>query len=91
MMIPAPSVTQSIHAKLAAALDPSALEVIDESHQHAGHGGWREGQTTHVRIRITSAAFAGETRLGMHRRVNALLADEIAAGLHALAIEAKAG
>jgi BolA family transcriptional regulator, general stress-responsive regulator len=91
MTTASPALTQSIHAKLAAALAPSALEVIDESHQHAGHGGWREGQTTHIRIRITSATFAGESRLAMHRRVNALLADEIAAGLHALAIEAKAG
>jgi BolA family transcriptional regulator, general stress-responsive regulator len=91
MMTPAPSLTHSIYGKLAAALAPSALEVINESHLHAGHGGWREGQTTHVRIRITSAAFAGESRIAMHRRVNALLADEIAAGLHALAIEAQSG
>ena len=90
MAIESYSLTETIQLKLAKALAPTALEVIDESHQHAGHGGWREGQTTHVRIRITSAAFAGESRLGMHRRVNALLADEIAAGLHALAIEAKA-
>jgi BolA family transcriptional regulator, general stress-responsive regulator len=83
------SVTETISAKLAAAFKPSQLEVLDESHQHAGHGGWREGETTHVRIRITSAAFAGKTRVSIHREINTLMADEIAAGLHALAIEAK--
>jgi BolA family transcriptional regulator, general stress-responsive regulator len=82
---------ESITAALKAALAPTTLEVIDESDQHAGHGGWREGQTTHVRVRITSAAFAGKSRVEVHRMVNGLLAGEFAAGLHALAIEAKAG
>jgi BolA family transcriptional regulator, general stress-responsive regulator len=82
---------ESITAKLTAALAPAALEVMDESDQHAGHGGWREGETTHVRVRITSAAFAGKSRVEVHRMVNALLAGEFAAGLHALAIEARAG
>jgi BolA family transcriptional regulator, general stress-responsive regulator len=82
---------ESITATLTAALAPLVLEVIDESDQHVGHGGWREGQTTHVRVRITSAAFAGKSRVEAHRMVNALLAAEFAVGLHALAIEAKAG
>jgi len=81
---------ESIIAKLEAAFRPSALEVLDESSQHAGHGGWREGQTTHVRLRIESPAFAGMSRVAIHRAVNAALAEELAAGLHALAIEAKA-
>jgi BolA family transcriptional regulator, general stress-responsive regulator len=85
------SVTETISAKLAKAFQPTELEVIDESHQHAGHGGWREGETTHVRIRITSAVFAGKTRVAIHREINALMADQIAAGLHAMAIEAKTG
>jgi BolA family transcriptional regulator, general stress-responsive regulator len=80
---------ETITGKLRAAFLPGALEVLDESDQHAGHGGWREGQTTHVRIRITSAAFAGKTRVAIHREINALLAEEFAAGLHALAIEAR--
>jgi BolA family transcriptional regulator, general stress-responsive regulator len=80
---------ETITGKLHAAFAPEALEVIDESDQHAGHGGWREGQTTHVRIRITSPIFADKTRVAVHREINALLADELAAGLHALAIEAR--
>jgi len=81
---------ESIRARLEAAFGPTALEVIDESGQHAGHGGWREGQTTHVRVRIASPAFAGLSRVAIHRAVNAALAEELAAGLHALAIEARA-
>lgn len=79
---------ESITARLGAAFAPTALEVIDESSLHEGHGGWRAGQTTHVRVRIRSAAFAGKSRVAMHREINAALAAELAAGLHALAIEA---
>jgi BolA family transcriptional regulator, general stress-responsive regulator len=81
-------VKETITRRLEAAFAPARLEVVDESHQHAGHAGWREGQTTHVRVRIASAAFAGKSRVAMHREINALLAPELAAGLHALAIEA---
>jgi BolA family transcriptional regulator, general stress-responsive regulator len=83
--------TDRIHATLRSALAPSHLEVIDESHQHEGHGGWREGETTHVRVIVTSAAFSGKTRVQIHREINALLAPEIEGGLHALAIVARAG
>jgi BolA protein len=83
-------VKETITAKLERAFAPAHLEVLDESHQHEGHGGWRAGQTTHVRIRIESAAFAGKSRVAIHREINALVAEEIAAGLHAIAIEAKA-
>jgi BolA protein len=82
---------ESIHQRLSGAFSPSALEVIDESGQHAGHGGHRPGVLTHVRVRITSAAFAGRSRVEIHRAVNAALAAEFGTGLHALAIEAKAG
>jgi BolA family transcriptional regulator, general stress-responsive regulator len=84
------SLESSIKSKLQTAFSPESLEVLDESDQHAGHGGWREGQTTHVRIRIKSSAFQGKNRVAIHREINALLADELSAGLHALAIEAKA-
>jgi BolA family transcriptional regulator, general stress-responsive regulator len=80
----------AIETKLRRTFEPSRLEVIDESGQHAGHGGHRPGFTTHVRVRITSPAFAGLGRVAIHRAVNHALAEEFAAGLHALAIEAKA-
>jgi BolA protein len=71
-------------------LNPIELQVNDESHQHAGHSGWREGGETHFRIDVVSPAFAGKSRIERHRIVNAVLAPAFERGLHALAIEARA-
>lgn len=80
--------------RIAAALNkvfqPLELEVSDESDQHHGHGGWREGGETHFRVRLVSAAFVGVSRIARHRLVTDALADEFAGGLHALAIQVKA-
>lgn len=81
---------ERIKTRLEADLAPLSLAVIDESHQHQGHGGWREGGETHFRVRIVSEAFTGRSRLDRHRLVNAALARELADRVHALAIEAKA-
>ena len=83
-------VKDAISRKLNDALAPSSLSVIDESEQHRGHGGWREGGETHFRVNVVSAAFAGKSRIERHRIVNALLAEELAGRVHALAISAKA-
>lgn len=79
-----------IETKLRAAFEPVALEVIDESEQHRGHGGWREGGETHFRVRMTSAAFVGQSRVAMQRAVNQCLEEELATTVHALAMELKA-
>jgi BolA protein len=79
-----------IRNTLAVALKPVRLDVVDESGLHVGHAGAVPGKTTHVRIVIESDAFRGKSRLERHRVVNDLLKSEIAAGLHALAIEARA-
>lgn len=96
MSEPSPPATSAVAEALArvraalAELSPSVLELEDESHRHEGHGGYRAGQLTHLRVRIVAEAFRGQNRLARHRLVNGLLGDEIARGLHALAIEAKA-
>ena len=84
-------VKNSIEEKLNKAFATAFLDVIDESENHRGHGGWREGGNTHFRVRITSAAFAGKTRVDIHRLINQALEAELKSGVHALAIEAKAG
>ena len=84
------AVKERLQSKLIAAFEPEHLEVIDESHQHEGHGGWRPGGETHFRLRIVSDAFSGMSRVAIHRAVNSLLAEELAGGVHALAIEARA-
>lgn len=81
---------QRIEAALREGLAPATLEVIDESHLHAGHMGSRDGGETHYRVLVTSAAFEGKNRLQRHRMVNDLLAAELAGGVHALAIRAGA-
>jgi BolA protein len=84
------SVKDRINVRLRQALDPIILEVIDESHRHAGHAGSREGGETHLRIEVVSKAFTGKSRLERHRLVNGLLAEELKEQVHALAISAKA-
>ena len=73
-----------------AAFTPSALTVTDDSHHHAGHIGAREGGETHFSVQIESAAFTGKSRVEMHRAINAVLAEELAGRVHALAISARA-
>ncbi|HEX6019175.1 MAG TPA: BolA family protein [Burkholderiaceae bacterium] len=77
-----------IEQTLRAALSPSALAVDDDSHHHAGHAGAREGR--HFSLRITSARFAGLSRLARHRLVYDALQPLIPQGIHALAIQAHA-
>ena len=79
-----------IEQKLIAAFRPASLDVIDESDQHHGHAGHREGGETHYRVYIVSQAFAGKSRLERHRMINAVLAEDLAGGVHALAIHADA-
>jgi BolA protein len=79
-----------ITQKLTEAFTPDSVKVVDESHLHAGHAGWREGGQTHYRVYIVAQAFKGKTRLERHRMVNAALAAELAGGIHALAIHAQA-
>ena len=80
----------ALKTKLAEALSPEALEIVDESHLHAGHQPAFDGSgETHLRVRIVASAFAGMSRVERHRTINALAEAALAAGLHALAIEAR--
>jgi BolA family transcriptional regulator, general stress-responsive regulator len=81
---------QRIIARLTAALDPVLLDIVDESHLHAGHAGAREGGGTHYRVRVVSAKFDRRSRVERHRLVYDLLTAEFSDGLHALALIAKA-
>jgi len=77
-----------IDSVLRTALAPlQHLEVINESHLHAGHAGAGEG--SHFRVKIVSAQLAGLARVARHRLVYDALRDVIPQGVHALAIEAR--
>jgi len=79
-------ITQALQERL----HPAELTVRDESEQHHGHAGWREGGETHFRLYIVSDAFSGKSRVERHRLVNEVLKEAFDKGLHALAIQAKA-
>ena len=82
-----PTGSAAIRAALQQALDPLELEVVDDSHRHAGHDGAREGG--HYTVRIVSHRFDGLSRLARHRLVYDALQGLIRAGIHALAIQAR--
>jgi BolA protein len=79
-----------IRAKLAAALQPTRLELIDASHLHRGHAGHDPRGETHFRLTVVSAAFAGKSRVERQRLVYGALAAEMSERVHALSIAAKA-
>jgi BolA family transcriptional regulator, general stress-responsive regulator len=85
-----------IKAKLQAAFAPDSIEVIDESPKHASHahamkpGAAASAGGTHFHIKVVSEAFKGKSLVERHRSINHLLRAEFDAGVHALAIEAKA-
>ena len=83
------SITERINKKLTEALSPSVLEVVDESAKHKGHGGWREGGETHFHVTVVADAFEGKSRVDRQRMVYALLAEEMAERIHALALTTK--
>ena len=79
-----------ITKKLTEAFTPESLRVEDESHLHAGHAGHRPGGESHYRVHIVSDAFRGKSRIDRHRSINAILTQELAGSVHALAIHAAA-
>lgn len=79
-------VAETIRRKLTDALAPTALDIEDESHRHAGHAGARASGESHFNVRIVSAAFAGKGRVERQRLVYGALAEELRNDIHALAL-----
>jgi len=80
------SVAETIRRKLTERLAPMRLDIIDESHRHAGHSGARPEGETHFAVTITSPAFAGLGRVARQRLVYETLKDELASRVHALSL-----
>jgi stress-induced morphogen len=81
-------VEQSIREKLNRAFAPAEIEVVNDSHRHAGHRSSPGTGESHFSVTVVSTAFAGKSRLERHRMVNAALADELTGPVHALAVSA---
>ena len=80
------TVADTIRRKLADRFAPIRLEIIDESHRHAGHEGARPEGETHFAVTIVSAVFAGEGRVARQRLVYQTLAEELVTRVHALSL-----
>lgn len=78
----------AIRAALEAAFAPTALEVVDDSHRHAGHAGARDGRG-HFHVAIASERFRGLAPLARHRAVYAALGELMTTDIHALSIDAR--
>lgn len=78
----------AIRAALEAAFAPESIEVVDDSHRHAGHAGARDGRG-HFKVALVSERFAGLLPLARHRAVYAALGDLMTTDIHALSIEAR--
>ena len=79
---------ETIRQRLAT-LEPVSLDLFDESSQHAGHSGWREGGGTHWRLAIVSPRFAGQSAVARHRMVYQAIGELMHNPIHALAITAQ--
>ncbi len=76
--------------RLDSSLDPTRVELIDDSEQHRGHGGYNPAGESHFTLRIESPAFSGKNRVQRQRMIYAALGDLMSERVHALSIRATA-
>ncbi len=84
------SIERAIREKLMLALNPTRLDVINESELHAGHRSSPGTGESHFRVLVVSELMRGKSRIERHRLVNEALAAELRNGVHALAVKAYA-
>ena len=76
--------------RLNSSLAPTRVDLIDDSEQHRGHGGYNPAGESHFSLRIESAAFEGKTRVQRQRMIYAALGELMESRVHALSIRATA-
>jgi len=77
-------------ARLSSALSPTAIDLVDDSEQHRGHGGYNPAGESHFSLRIESPAFIGKNRVERQRMIYAAIGDLMRERVHALSIKAAA-
>ncbi len=80
------SVAETVRRKLSEKFAPLRLDIIDESHRHAGHAGASPEGETHFAVTVISPVFQGLSRVARQRLVYETLADELATRIHALSL-----
>jgi BolA protein len=83
-------VAAEMRRRLQSSLQPTLLELVDDSEQHRGHGGYNPAGESHFSLLIESAAFTGKSRVGRQRMIYHALGDLMHERVHALAIKARA-
>jgi BolA family transcriptional regulator, general stress-responsive regulator len=83
-MNPQNRVIDEMEARLRAAFTVTELQIEDESEQHRGHAGWREGGETHFHVRLAAPELGDLSRIERHRTVHAALKPDLVARIHAL-------
>jgi BolA protein len=81
-------VSNQIEQKLKAAFSPASLQIVDDSARHKGHAGAHENGESHFTVTVVSEAFKGLSRIERQRRINQILAEELAGPVHALSLKA---
>ena len=79
-------VAEIINQKLTESLSPTILEIVDDSHKHAGHSGARPEGQSHFSVTIVSQVFEGKSRVQRQRMVYQALSEEMTGQIHALAL-----
>lgn len=81
------AIADEISDKLNKAFAPTLLNVVNESHLHAGHSGDDGSGESHFNIEIAAPAFADMNRIARHRAVHAALGPEVIGKIHALSLD----
>ena len=81
------SVTEEMRARIESALQPTKLEIIDDSESHRGHAGFQEGGESHFKVTIQSPVFEPMNRIARHRAVHAALGPDLVGRIHALELK----
>lgn len=83
-------VASEMRRRLAQALSPTRIELVDDSEKHRGHGGYNPAGESHFSLLIESPLFEGKSRVERQRLVHAALGELVGERVHALSIRARA-
>lgn len=81
------AVADEIETRLRTAFGPRRLSVEDQSEQHRGHAGWREGGETHFHVEIAAEGFGAMSRIERHRAIHTALGPDLIGRIHALSLD----